>query len=431
MASQHGWTLADVLDENVDNGRIHKASGGATLANRPKLALAIEHIEAGNAHILAAENFDRLFRNLDVQRQVVERIEAAGGEVWERSGRISHQRAADKFTATIKGASAEYVKDTAEERSFDAVELSIAKGIVPWHQTAPGYKQKWQDKHRVGPLTPDPRLSSVIQTAFQMRDEGTPIMTVRAYLREHGIERSYHGVMTLMRDRIYIGQIHFGSHTPNLAAHDPIVDPALFNRVQLRRQAHQLRGRRAKSDRLLARLGVLRCATCGARMVIGTQTQNGRKYPFYRCPPNGDCPRRVTVGAVMVEQVVIETIQLAIASVEGDYTIWDQKIANARQLTLDLANAERQLDAAMDQMRDWTDNRATLKLAELRQAVDDAQKRVDNSTALGGIDPYLYVAKWEDLTLAQQREVIRHLIESVTVAPGRGTSRINVTLATD
>ena len=44
------------------------------------------------------------------------------------------------------------------------------------------------------------------------------------------------------------------------------------------------RGRRAKSERLLARLGVLRCGTCDARMSVGTS--QGR-YALYRCPPVG------------------------------------------------------------------------------------------------------------------------------------------------
>ena len=52
---------------------------------------------------------------------------------------------------------------------------------------------------------------------------------------------------------MYLGEIHFGElHNPS--AHEPIIEVrGLFERVQRRTV---LRGRQAKSERLLARLGV-------------------------------------------------------------------------------------------------------------------------------------------------------------------------------
>ena len=68
----------------------------------------------------------------------------------------------------------------------------------------------------------------------------------------------------------------------------PIVDPSTWRRVQ----RIVPRGRRPKSDRLLARLGVLRCATCGGRMVIGT-TRPARA----RTTCSTAAPRSVTARA--------------------------------------------------------------------------------------------------------------------------------------
>ena len=93
----------------------------------------------------------------------------------------------------------------------------------------------------------------------------------------------------MVTSRAYLGEIHFGEYQPNLSAHPAIVDTETWQRVSVPR------GRRAKSDRLLARLNVLRCGTCGARMVVGST--NNRGYALYRCPPTGDCPRRVTISA--------------------------------------------------------------------------------------------------------------------------------------
>jgi site-specific DNA recombinase len=74
----------------------------------------------------------------------------------------------------------------------------------------------------------------------------------------------------MLASRVYLGEIHFGTLV-NLRAHPAIVDADLWRRVQ---RAKVSRGRRAKSDRLLARLGVLRCGTCGARMVVGTSNDS-------------------------------------------------------------------------------------------------------------------------------------------------------------
>ncbi|MCW2958934.1 MAG: Resolvase, terminal domain, partial [Solirubrobacterales bacterium] len=71
---------ADIWDDNVDTrGVVRPASGGAQLADRPKLIAAVEAVERGDAHVIVAERFDRLFRDLDVQRAVIKRVEAAGG----------------------------------------------------------------------------------------------------------------------------------------------------------------------------------------------------------------------------------------------------------------------------------------------------------------------------------------------------------------
>ena len=98
----------------------------------------------------------------------------------------------------------------------------------------------------------------------------------------------------MLSSRLYLGEIHLGEWH-NLQAHPPIIrDRDLFDRVQRRTVS---RGRQAKSDRLLARLGVLRCGTCGSRMVINTHTGS------YRCgdtSANG-CARRAAVQADVVE----------------------------------------------------------------------------------------------------------------------------------
>jgi len=56
-------------------------SGGTALAQRPGLSAAVAAIEGGTADVVAAAYFDRLFRSLSTQAEVIDRVERAGGQV--------------------------------------------------------------------------------------------------------------------------------------------------------------------------------------------------------------------------------------------------------------------------------------------------------------------------------------------------------------
>src|SRR3954447_10074273 len=51
-------------------------SGGKPLDQRPGLSAAVAAIEAGTADVVASAYFDRMFRSLTTQGEVVERVEA-------------------------------------------------------------------------------------------------------------------------------------------------------------------------------------------------------------------------------------------------------------------------------------------------------------------------------------------------------------------
>jgi DNA invertase Pin-like site-specific DNA recombinase len=408
----------DIWDENIDAaGRIRPMSGGALLADRPKLQAAVATIERGDAVAIIAERFDRLFRDFDVQREVITRVEAAGGRLVTAAGQISHATAEAELHANLNGSIAQYNKRTAMERSWAAVEIAIEEGRVPWKDTTPGYN--------IGPdglLSPNER-AQVVADAFRMRAGAATIAEVRGFLADHGIRRSYHGVLHLLRSRVVLGELHFGKHTPNLSAHPAIVDEGTWRRVQAVRQQ---RGPRQRSDRLLARLEVLRCASCGGRMVVGTQRQHGRNYPFYRCGHvREDCPRRVTISAVLVEQLVTDHIRRALEGMEGRASA-DR---DARDADAALERAQAELDAAIRAFAALQDEPVALeRLTELREVRDEAR---EHAGRLRGLRSALVVSAstdWELLTVAERRALIRAVVARVLVAPGRGAGRVTVEL---
>src|SRR5207302_4740336 len=99
----------------------------------------------------------------------------------------------------------------------------------------------------------------------------------------------------------------------NLSAHEAIIDRELWQRVQ---RMVVPRGRQPGSVRLLARLGVLRCGSCGARLG-SMKLPKQDDYPIYRCPSTSDCDHHVTISAVIAEDVVSAAVRDALADAEG------------------------------------------------------------------------------------------------------------------
>jgi hypothetical protein len=161
-----------------------------------------------------------------------------------------------------------------------------------------------------GALTVEPAAARVVVQAFKRRDRGASLVEIQAFLAANGIERALSGVSWMLRSRMYLGEIHFGE-LHNTHAHEAIIkDRRLFERVQRRTVS---RGRQAKSERLLARLGVLRCGTCGSRMVINSDSGS------YRCGDTSAnrCRRRAAVNADRVEAMVLDAVRAYSATAAG------------------------------------------------------------------------------------------------------------------
>lgn len=402
---RESWDLVAVHEE-ID------VSGGLALAERKGLGPAVEAVEEGRAAVVMVAYFDRLFRSLEVQREAVRRVEEAGGQVVALDfGRISEETATQWLSGTIMGAFAEYWRRSVKERAGAAQARAIERGAITWPAVPPGYV-----KGERGILEPGPD-ADVVRRAFKMRAEGATIREIREHLRRHGIERSYHGVQSMLTSRVYLGEVHFGKLS-NTAAHEPLVERDTWQAAQ-----RPPRGARAKSERLLARLGVLRCGTCGSRMVVGS-SHHGR-YPIYRCPPTGNCPRRVTIGAEIAERAVVEAVIAAHGDAEGRASAERRAqdvIAGAEKAQADLDSAIRAFAGLEDEPA------ARERLAELRAVRDAAVEEVEQ------LGPHLFgirlslAAGWDSLSSDEQRSVIRTTVERASVEPGRGKNRVTVRL---
>jgi DNA invertase Pin-like site-specific DNA recombinase len=408
--ARDGMSLMTVREEpNV--------SGGKSLEGRPGLSAAVAAVESGQADVIAAAYFDRLFRSLATQAEVVERVERAGGQVLAVDvGQVTSASAGQWLSGTMMGAVSEYFRRSAKERSSEGQARAVARGAVPWAREQLGYSRRTDGTFQLNPQT-----APLARRAFEMRAEGASISQVRAMLIEHGVKRSYRGIQVMLASPTYLGEVHFGELV-NREAHEPIVDRELWGRVQ---RMMVPRGRQARSKRLLSRLGVLRCGSCGARLSVMKIAKTD--YPIYRCGSNNDCDRHVTISARIAEDVVSAAVRNALADIEGRASAAD----NAQQVILERDRTQAELDAAV---RSFTtagladEPVAVERLSELRTARDDAQARLDQ------MPPHTELTinaadDWEKLSLDEQRALIRATVETAVVAPvGRGAERITLRL---
>jgi Resolvase, N terminal domain len=385
-------------------------SGHAKLEDRKALGPAMEEIRDGRADVIVFAEQDRAFRSYEEQTAAGRLIEAAGGELHCTDlGRIVVENGSDDewFTGGLHGLLSERQWRIIRRKSIEGTRKAIEGGRLPV-RLAP-----WLRRTDDGGAELDERLAPIYRQAFKMRAEGATIKAIQAYLRRHRIERSYAAVDRMFGNRQAIGEASFRGK-----AHDEVFEvPALVSADLFRRvQAVAIpRGPQAKSDRLLARLGVLRCDSCGARMTVGGS--------LYNCP-NADCTRRVSVTASLVESYVVEQVKLAIAGI--------RETAHS-EVDLDAAKAEveraEQAFAAAVEILDPTEAVEVKRLRALRETRDaarasyaDARERLD-ATGL-----VVSVEDWDDLSREGQRDLIRAVVERVSVKPGRHPDRLSVEL---
>jgi hypothetical protein len=319
----------------------------------------------------------------------------------------------DRLVRGAHGMMAEYVRRNSGERAHEGKQRAIDRGVPPF-PNLPFFVRQRGD----GTIEPNPKTRKIAAKAVQLRADGATISEIRDYLRQHGIKMSYHGVQQMLQSRLLVGELHFGSFNPNLKAIDPIINRRTWEQAQ---RTTGTRGRRAKSDRLLARLGVLRCGSCGSKMVVGTAHHG--EYGLYRCPPVGDCQRRVTISSDIVEAAVVEEVKRLLEGIEETATVERDVEAADR----DADRAEQELDAAVRAFSVVDDVPAAQeRLLELRDVRDQARDRADELRAAVRPEIKLSAKDWDRLSLDEQRALIKAVIDEVTVIPGRGPDRITI-----
>jgi len=401
-------------------------SAGNAIARRPGLRQALAAVEARSADTVVVAYFDRLFRNLQVQAEVVERIERAGGSILAVDvGEVRADTATSWLSSTLLGAVADYHRRMTKERTNLSRRGAIERGIPATGRILPGYR-KGADRR----LEVDEAAAAIVRGAFQLRADGGSWGEVRRYLHEHGISRTLSGTKSIIESRTVLGELSHGEHV-NVNAHAAIVDRELFDRAQRAKGAPV----GPRSDALLAQLGgVLKCGTCGGSLSSGTlQRAGGLKYHVYRCQGNSTfCARRASMAGPILERIVTERVHELLAGQSATASA-SVELGEARD---QLRERETALDQAIEVLADLGDVAAAKrKLGDLRDQVAAARTRVDELQRAASVTVTVNAAAdWDLLTLAERRALIGAVIRRVVVLPGQrgvtgGAERVRIEAA--
>jgi DNA invertase Pin-like site-specific DNA recombinase len=371
-------------------------SGGKSLAKRAGLLAAVAMIEAGQAEVIAAAYFDRLFRSLKTQAEVIDRVEAVGGQVIAVDvGRITGESAGTWLTSTMMGAVSEYYRRSITERSADAQARAVERGVAPGATTAPvGYVRPRAEDGSALPYAIDPRTAPIIREVFERRAAGGGIAELARLLEGAKVTTgrgskswALPAVRGLLRNPAYHGEVRFGK-LANPTAHEAIVDFPLWQAAQ--RPGAGLRSSRSGGEYLLS--GSLRCAACGYALEATRESAKHGARRVYRCKrrhAGGVCPAPARSPREPIEALVIafyENYWWKLFEARTSPVILPGEPApDVDGLTEALAIAERRLEQALaPEVQDAAGEGWAAMVHERRKARDNAALALGRARAESG-----------------------------------------------
>ncbi len=384
-------------------------SGGLPLLQRPSLLKAVEGVERGDYAGIVVAYQSRLFRNVEEEEAVWRRVEAAGGEVLLALDPVDNKSVDGRMVRRIKSSINAAERERHAERFENLRAWATAAGIWQRRQTPTGYRRDAATRH----LVPDDRADEV-RRAFDDYPAGVTVSELA-----HRLGMTPSGTRQLLRNRVYLGELRVGRHV-NPTAHEPLIDPLTFERVQ-RRLDDGRRTRPPRSDdgpALLA--GLVRCASCGHVMTRGGHA----KLRGYVCPGRHSGERCPHPGAITCSLLDAYVEPLALAELE--------RLDVSARAGHGVDRAQAKLDAAEHELSAYLKAVSAADIGpkafgdgarERHDAVERAREQLRDELALRPVLPKSATGAdaYADLGVGERNQLLRALLAAVVVAPaGRG-----------
>jgi site-specific DNA recombinase len=278
IASQDDWQPHPDCDF-TDN------KSGYTL-ERPGLQRALTFARAGRYDVLLVAKVDRLSRSIRGLTQILDDLDSAGVAFRSATEPFDTATPAGRMMVQMLGVFAEFERQMIIDRVIAGMERKAARGA--W--TSGSHPFGYTVDPETGFLVPLPHQSPLVPVIFDLyanKRLGTRNIATwlndRGHRTRKGYPWGYTAVLTVLRNRAYLGEIYFRGHY-HKAPHAPLVEPELFERVQrlLAERGEDLAARATNASDYLA-TGKLRCGHCNKRYVGAAARGNRYRYRYYIC----------------------------------------------------------------------------------------------------------------------------------------------------
>ena len=357
---------ARVVREFVDAGE------SARSADRDGLQEMLAFIAATRVTFCIVHKLDRLARNRADDVKIHEALLAAGVTLISATESID-QTPSGMLVHGIMSSIAEFYSRNLATEVTKGLSQKVAQGGTPMRAPIGYLNVRHTDENgrEVRTVEVDPERAPLITWAFEQYAEGeTSVtrllrdLTARGLLTVPTPKRpskplGKNTLYKLLTNPYYAGVIRYkGALYPG--AHDPIVEPALFDKVQ-----SLLKARTAKMTRHVQHAhhlkGLLHCGTCGSRMLLDFATNpKGVTYAYFVCSGRASkkttCTRRAV--PVAVAERLVEDSYASITISEDEYrhlaaevdAVFDKRTEGRSQEIADLMANRARLESESDKL---------------------------------------------------------------------------------
>jgi DNA invertase Pin-like site-specific DNA recombinase len=318
--------------------------------DRPALKRLLADIEAGKVDVVVVYKIDRLTRSLADFAKLVETFDARSISFVAVTQQFNTTTSMGRLTLNVLLSFAQFERELASERVKDKIAASRKKGKWTGGTVPLGYEIK------VRKLAINRAEAKSVQTIFKLylktgslnklipELDKRKIVTKRRKTEvkkyQGGIPFTYGPLAYLLKNRIYLGEIHHGGKWFK-GEHQPILDRTTFDRVQNQLKSNTIdrpKGQSANDAPLTGKLFDDR----GNRMGPSFTRKNGVRYRFYvstalrgRQHLAGSVKRvPATEVEQLIEQAIRKQLNLAYAASSDIFDGVDRAVINAKHIRI-------------------------------------------------------------------------------------------------
>jgi site-specific DNA recombinase len=327
VASQEDWELVGTFTDQMSGAKLE----------RPGLTNALRAAKAGRFDLLLVYRVDRLSRSVRGLAEVLETLDTIGVGFRSATEPFDTTSAAGRMMVQMLGVFAEFERATIIDRVIAGMERKSSQGGWCGGHEPFGYRAVKGE----GRLAVDEAESPLIPVIFDLyANKRLGAHAIAKWLRAAGLSTragkpwSFKAILTVLRNRTYLGQVHFrGTWTD--AGHPPLIEEGLFNSVQaiLAERGEDVSKRASNgSDYLLT--GLVVCGGCGRHFTGTRATGRNSTYRYYTCGGRQRYGTKTCPAERLPAEALDDAVVRSLLAAYEDTDLFAKAVAEARERAL-------------------------------------------------------------------------------------------------